>query len=336
MEKFIYPYIGFVQKNFDFNSHFFWVKFNPGDSVPDNIINVNKVLPPFINRLIGYISLIFRILSARKIILHGLFNFKVLLIIWLLPHVRKKCYWNIWGADLYQYKQSSKNIKWHVKQFFMRSTIKDIGYIVSGTPGDAGLVKKWYGGNSTYINCFNYLSNLHIECCKKNASNKHINILVGNSADPTNNHLEIFNKIERYKDDKIIIHCPLSYGDSSYASVIIDEGKRLFGDKFLPVIDVMPFDEYKDLLCSIDIAIFNHDRQQAMGNIRALVGMGKKVHMRNSLTSTDSLKSLGVKVFSIEEINLIKSFPESKSNAELMKENYSKEKLIISLSEIFR
>lgn len=336
MEKFIYPYIEFVQKNFDVNSHLFWVKFNSGDSVPDDITNVNKVLPFFVNRLTGYISLIFRILTARKIILHGFFNFKVLLIIWFLPHVRKKCYWNIWGADLYQHRLSPKNIKWYVKQFFMRSIIKNIGYIVSGTPGDAGLVKKWYGGSSIYINCFNYISNLHIECCKKTAGIEDINVLVGNSADPTNNHLEIFDKIEKYKDDKIIIHCPLSYGDYSYALGIIEEGKRRFGDKFRPIVDVMPFDEYKKFLCSIDIAVFNHDRQQAMGNIRALVGMGKKVHMRNAITSTASLKSLGVKVFSVEEINLIKSFSESENNIEVMKEHYSKERLIIRLSEIFR
>lgn len=38
----------------------------------------------------------------------------------------------------------------------------------------------------------------------------------------------------------------------------------------------MPFEEYLGLLAKIDIAILNHKRQQAMGNITTLLGLGKK------------------------------------------------------------
>jgi len=34
----------------------------------------------------------------------------------------------------------------------------------------------------------------------------------------------------------------------------------------------MPLDEYLNLLAKIDIAIFNHKRKQAMGNITTLLG----------------------------------------------------------------
>ena len=34
--------------------------------------------------------------------------------------------------------------------------------------------------------------------------------------------------------------------------------------------------DYIQFLNQIDIAVFNHNRQQAMGTIRSLLGMGKK------------------------------------------------------------
>jgi hypothetical protein len=34
----------------------------------------------------------------------------------------------------------------------------------------------------------------------------------------------------------------------------------------------MPFDEYLNLLAKVDIVIFKHKRQQAMGNITTLLG----------------------------------------------------------------
>lgn len=37
-------------------------------------------------------------------------------------------------------------------------------------------------------------------------------ILVGNSASPSNDHASIFTFLLPYKDDDILIYCPLSYG----------------------------------------------------------------------------------------------------------------------------
>ena len=50
--------------------------------------------------------------------------------------------------------------------------------------------------------------------------------------------------------------------------------------------------------------IFNHERQQGMGNATALLGMGKKVYMRKDVTPFAMFKGLGVKVFSIDELDL--------------------------------
>jgi len=46
----------------------------------------------------------------------------------------------------------------------------------------------------------------------------------------------------------------------------------IFREKFKPLVDFIPFDEYLNLLAKVDIAIFNHKRQQTMGNITTLLG----------------------------------------------------------------
>src|SRR5690606_3405679 len=108
-----------------------------------------------------------------------------------------------------------------------------------------------------------------VPCASKTDST--VNILVGNSADPSNNHLEILDKLLPYKDADIQIYTPLSYGDQDHAKLVSEYGKKLFSEKFSPVTDFMKEENYLNFLCSIDIAIFNHKRQQGMGNITTLL-----------------------------------------------------------------
>ncbi|WP_083234102.1 TDP-N-acetylfucosamine:lipid II N-acetylfucosaminyltransferase [Candidatus Marithrix sp. Canyon 246] len=72
---------------------------------------------------------------------------------------------------------------------------------------------------------------------------------------------------------------PLSYGDPKgvYIKEVISTGTKIFGDKFIPMTEFMDFDKYLNFLGSINITIFNHNRQQAMGNTITLLGFGKKV-----------------------------------------------------------
>ena len=63
--------------------------------------------------------------------------------------------------------------------------------------------------------------------------------------------------------------------------------------------------KYLELLGQIDIAIFAHKRQQAMGNAITLLGLGKKVYMRDDVTSWQLFKNIGVKVFELNKLDLM-------------------------------
>src|SRR5690606_29664970 len=151
------------------------------------------------------------------------------------PWLLKKCYWVIWGGDLYAYKLSSRNIKWYIKEFFRRPVIKHMGHIVCYTKGELLLARKWYATKAKYIKCFCYTSNLFIpnKPIEKNSSS--INILVGNSADPTNNHIEVLEYLKQFKIQNINIYTPLTYGNKIYAKSVINKGIEIFGDKYYPL-----------------------------------------------------------------------------------------------------
>ena len=120
---------------------------------------------------------------------------------------------------------------------------------------------------------------------QKNSSIDKFRILLGNSATETNQHKEALDMLSRFKNREIEIICPLSYGDTTYASNIISYGVQIFGNKFIPITKYMSTNEYCELLNSVDIAVFNHNRQQGTGNIEILAYLGKKIFLRSDTTT---------------------------------------------------
>ncbi len=75
------------------------------------------------------------------------------------------------------------------------------------------------------------------------------NIMVGNSATATNNHVEIFRALAKLDLDERRIIVPLSYIDPDYRDAIILYGNELFGERFQPIVDFMPLDKYRRIDC---------------------------------------------------------------------------------------
>tara|TARA_R110002050_G_scaffold263499_3_gene404057 strand:+ start:2895 stop:4058 length:1164 start_codon:yes stop_codon:yes gene_type:complete len=126
------------------------------------------------------------------------------------------------------------------------------------------------------------------------------NILLGNSSSSSNNHLEAFNILKSFNlDDKNII-VPLSYGDKRYGETITEIGKTLFGKNLQSLFDFMPLDKYTILLSSCNVVVMNHYRQQAVGNIIAMLWMGAKVYLDEQNTFYHYLRRIGIEVFSIK------------------------------------
>jgi hypothetical protein len=239
----------------------------------------------------------------------------------------------MWGYDLYVYQLGERNYKWKLAEFFRHPVIKNIGYLVNGTPGDVFLAREWYGAKGEHIRCFNYPSNIYKHYEIKPKKHETINIQVGNSADPTNQHFEIFDQLENFKDQNIKVFTVLSYGNQDYAKQVIAEGEKKFGDKFIGITKMMTFQAYLEFLSCIDIAIFNHKRQQGFGNAITLLGLGKKVYINQASTLNGLFAEYGIRVFDSKYIELLPINEDVKqANIQKVQHYFSKASLIRSLN----
>lgn len=161
--------------------------------------------------------------------------------------------------------------------------IKRIDYFAPVIYEDYLMVKNSINDFSAEFCSLNYgithdrLTSEHFKDIKVNGNN----ILVGNSATFTNNHIEVFKKLKDMgvKDRKIIV--PLSYGDDYYKNVVISEGRKCFGNDFKPLCEFVDIGEYVRLISSCSVAIMNHLRQQALGNIIIMLYLGAQVFVRD-------------------------------------------------------
>jgi len=325
IQKFLPPYIKFVSENFNPNNHKFVFVKTPEKK--DAYGWKDEYPVQWIETKLDFLGLIKSMYKADRIILHSLWLREIVTILCLQPWLLKKCYWVMWGGDFY-FPEKQSLIK--------KQVIKRMGNFITYIKGDYELAQKWYGAKGKYHECFMYPSNLYKEYSIQQKEHRIINIQLGNSADPTNHHINVLKKLTRYKDENIKIFVPLSYGDEEYAKEVIQYGKEIFSDKFIPLTEFMPFEKYLEFLSKIDIAIFAHKRQQAMGNTITLLGLGKKVFLDSQTVQFEFFKQHNVSVYDVNSIDLNRlSHKITRDNQEKIKYLFSKETLLQGLQRIF-
>lgn len=127
-------------------------------------------------------------------------------------------------------------------------------------------------------------------------------VLVGNSASPANNHLEMFDVLARQDLSGRRVLVPLSYGDQRYASSVIDAGLALFGERFVPITEYMPLAAYNDLLANCGIALMGARRQMALGNVLRALWQGAHVVLDRRNPTVTYLRRHGVDVILPEDL----------------------------------
>ncbi len=334
-EKFSAPFFDFLLNNgFNLSTHqlFHYGKHNEA---------FKKYKMPFIfaryHSVLKHLKLLRNMFKSRKIIIHSLASPWLLLFLFCFPKLNKKVYWVIWGKDLYFFKLlPKKQIHHHVYEFFRVRVFKRITHVVTCVPGDAALAKKWYGVNATRHDCIMYPSNLYKQIDCPIEHHEGCVFLLGNSADPSNNHIELLDKIKPLKDSNIQIYAPLSYGCQHHRNEVIHHGHAMFGNQFKPLTSFLAYEDYLALLAKVDVAVFGHKRQQAMGNTISLLGLGKKVYMDTASTAWSLFQNLGIKVFDNSHITT-KSMSKDDMllNKEKIKNHFSVSHYKSQLQELF-
>ena len=335
-QKFTEPFITFVEQHFDASEHRFIIR--EDDKFPVNAGKNVVVVPKNISRIALFRLYYTEFKRAEKIFLHGLFAKDLVKILALQFWVLKKCYWVMWGADLYHFIFRKRSLRTNLFEKVRAFVIRRMGHLVTYIDGDIDLARQWYGASGQAHRCFMYSSNLYkpLPAVSGVKDTSEVVILVGNSADPRNEHIDTLERLAPFAKENIRIVAPLSYGRKRYADSVIREGQRLFGDKFEAITDFMPLDDYVRLLSQVDIAVFNHRRQQAMGNIVSLLGLKKKVYLRSDITSWEFLRGLGVAVFDIENIELKGiDTDQAKNNEQVISAVFTEANLVAQYASLF-
>ena len=273
--------------------------------------------------------------KADRVYFHFLEDLYCYIILFLIR--KKKTYWLLWGADLYNridyelYDEYTKKIllelgknikrnKSKLNKKIERLAIQKISYIGTIIDGDYKLISKNFNVYNNRLQFF-YTNPLKFdEYPSRKERNSEINILIGNSGDPSNNHFTVLNSLRVFKGIKVL--CPLSYGDPDYISRVIEYGKSLFGNSFIPLIEFMNETDYLAVLDSIDVAIMNHFRQQALGNIFAILSLGKPLFINSESPVFDFLLQHGITVQDTKKILKGEVFTFSPNSKEIRISNY--------------
>lgn len=128
-------------------------------------------------------------------------------------------------------------------------------------------------------------------------------VLLGNSATPENNHIEAIELIAscvNLDGRKVVV--PLSYGEAWYRDEVIKFGRRLLGDRFVPLIKFMEKQAYSDVVRSCGYLVMNHLRQQALGNIVMGMASGSRIYMNSANPLYLWLCGKGAHIESIESL----------------------------------
>jgi hypothetical protein len=300
--KFIPPLIRFVNERFGEAAHRFVIYgAAQGEAeIPPNgrLIYGHLVGVKDAARLRGEIA------RARRVIVHGLFNNRIAVVLASVPRALPRCRWVIWGGDLYDRSREPRNLRWQVATAVRRFVCSRLGGIAALIPGDVDKARHDLSFRGPHFQCLGYLSNTFLRTERLADPPALPTILVGNSATPSNQHRLAFELLARFRRQDIRVLCPLSYGDKNYADKVVAEGRAVFGDRFTALRGYLDPAEFAKVLDSVTIAIFAHDRQQAVGNCIQLLGRGVRIHLDPTTSHYSYFRSEGFPVGRTDSIEL--------------------------------
>ena len=162
-------------------------------------------------------------------------------------------------------------------------------------------------------------------------------ILVNNSATATGNHVDVFRKLDKIgvRSDLIV---PLNYGDSpADLDFVKEEGAKILGDRFRPILDFMPKDDYFRYISQCTHMVMGHNRQQALGNIIWGLSAGLKLFFWKRSPVYRQYKAMGFEICSLddatlEDFNMCLPIESQRRNAALVVEHFGKEAMLRKLA----
>jgi len=184
----------------------------------------------------------------------------------------------------------------HIRQKRIKKILSRIDYMIPVLECERDLIRKKY-------DCFHAKLLYHPTVIPESGFSgmpSKDNILIGNSAILTNNHLDIWNQITSLELTNRTFYFPVNYGSQTYKDLLKNHIKSE-SNTIIFIEDFMKIDKYFSILKSCSFAIYGVMRQQAMGNINYCLENGIKLFLYKQSIPYLDLKKNGFIIFSIED-----------------------------------
>jgi dTDP-N-acetylfucosamine:lipid II N-acetylfucosaminyltransferase len=239
----------------------------------------------------------------KRVVFHGMFGYKRCFKL-ILSIDLSKANWVCWGYDIYDFKGNCRTIKGRVKNLVKVLFARRLNKILCLNQGDKELVESQYNLDPSIVEVLPYPIMGLNRSKQPPIVNKVKKFLLGNSATASNNHIQLFESVKHLKDTDVEFIVPLNYGGKpEYVEHILNEGNRLLGGQFKPVLEMLDLASYVNLLAQVDVALFAHDRQQGLFVAYYMLLHGKKLYLKSLTSSFSSFFNAGFNVFDLASVS---------------------------------
>lgn len=310
-------YIRMLRDNFETDEHHFYF-INECPESEKSLFDYGNVQQMTGNSKLEKMKHLYTALKEADVVLwHGfIYPGRFMLFLAANPQFLRKSVWVVWGIDLYNWERQNDSLHNRVINMLNRYCRCHLKAVVTLLEPD----RKYYQENFTAnVPCYvvpypiskESFDAMDIYRDWKPRRNGITYVQVAHNAHTFNNHMEILESLVPYAEENMRLFLPMSYGNdwhtsnAQYGKDIQSFVKEHFPKKARVLERLMPQLKYTEFLWNMDVAIFNAERQNALGNILKLLYMGNKVYLTPNGPLYAFFKDKNIEIYNTKDIGKI-------------------------------